>query len=168
MQRHCQNQDLPDFGIFRMFTNPGNPPILAILILTFPAGTDFARARMAGRLIRRAEGWSPGQDGHGAVGVQLAVQRPRAGLAVRVDRSHRVQVDAGVQPVKVRVVVMSSGDVIGDDGESLVAAGGARRSWRWRCPRFPSGPSKTPGRCPIPPTSWAAPGPPGFRPPPPG
>ena len=30
----CQNQDLPDFGIFRMFTNPENPPILVILILT--------------------------------------------------------------------------------------------------------------------------------------
>ena len=27
-----------------MFTNPENPPILVIPILTFPAGTDFARA----------------------------------------------------------------------------------------------------------------------------
>ena len=30
-----------------MFTNPENPLILVILILTFPAGTDFAQALIA-------------------------------------------------------------------------------------------------------------------------
>ena len=44
VQSHCQNQDLPDFGIFEMLINPENPLIPVILILTVAAGMDFAQA----------------------------------------------------------------------------------------------------------------------------
>ena len=68
VRRHCQNQDLPDFGIFRMFINPGNPLILVILILTFPRGKLGMREAQL-RLKRAAgTGSSTPWSGNGQAG----------------------------------------------------------------------------------------------------
>ena len=50
MQSHCQNQDLPDFEIFRMFINPENPLILVILILTVAAEDELCTGPAFGKL----------------------------------------------------------------------------------------------------------------------